>query len=147
MARGQNSLSLPSKMVRVVRVGMDRDHVIDGEEVCSAVALNRQMPGKAPRRTARTAKRTIAAMTKFGISSVPPSGPACATRSVVAISGTVLTAGALPVRLRDAGDAERDESGNSNNRKIPEMQNATTATTIARRSRRQRRRAERRGEG
>ena len=35
--------------VRVVRVGMDRDHLLHGEKMRMAVALDRQMSRKAPR--------------------------------------------------------------------------------------------------
>ena len=35
--------------IGVVRVGMDGDYLLDGKKVRFAVALDRQMPGKAPR--------------------------------------------------------------------------------------------------
>ena len=35
--------------IGVVRVGMDSDHLLHGEKVRFAIALDRQMPGEAPR--------------------------------------------------------------------------------------------------
>jgi hypothetical protein len=47
--------------VRVVGIGMDGDHVLDGYEMGRAIALNRQMAGDARWRAARTSKRRISA--------------------------------------------------------------------------------------
>ena len=35
--------------IGVVRVGVDRDHLLDRQKMRLAVALDRQMPGKTPR--------------------------------------------------------------------------------------------------
>src|SRR5271170_7076173 len=47
--------------ISVMRIGVDRDHVIDGNEMRRAIALDRQMTGKAPRRRAGAAQRSVRA--------------------------------------------------------------------------------------
>src|ERR1700691_6091026 len=51
----------------VVRVGVDRDDLLHGEKMRATVTLDRQMTGKAPRRSANTAKRRVSSATEFRI--------------------------------------------------------------------------------
>ena len=57
----------------VMGVGMDRDDVVDGQELGAAVALDRQMAGEAPRRRTGATERTIAAAAEFGSGTIFPS--------------------------------------------------------------------------
>ena len=49
-----------------MRIGVDGDHVVHGDEMRAAVALDRKVAGEAPRR-AGAAERRKAAAAEFGI--------------------------------------------------------------------------------
>src|SRR5208282_321132 len=69
VADGQRAkqLVVAVKDISVMRVGMNRDHVVDGDEMRAAVALNRKMTGKAPRRRTRPAERRVGSASEFGV--------------------------------------------------------------------------------
>ena len=115
----------------VMRVGVDGDDVVDGDEMRAAVALDRKMAGEAPRR-AGAAERPIGAAAEFGIGIVAVAagilrrGRDRAPAPCVVI-GALLTAGI-------GFAAARAGSGTRINKNIPDRQNATTATMMASRS-------------
>ena len=69
-----------------MRVGVDGDHVVDGDEMGAAVALDRKVAGEAPRR-AGAAERPIAAAAEFGIGVVAVAAARLATEAAATVSG------------------------------------------------------------
>ena len=115
----------------VMRVGMHRDDLLDGQEMRAAIALDRQMAGKAPGRRTGATERRITAAAEFD--ALAGRGGSGNRYGGVATSATACATAVPSATAIDCGSA-RAGSGKRSKRNIPETQNPTTATTIARRS-------------